>query len=193
MIEVLPPQPRIQPIVLLKDVKPTLANCHPTKNIESFKIASPTYRVKSPVNNNNDDDEGDTSDASSENSDDDQSSSESYIPKKKVKVVPTPKKEMKGLIKCSNCSYTCSQAKLLKEHRLRQHNEGNVTICICGFIFLNSDHYKSHLNLVKNEKNQKKLNAVIAKKKKELGLKKYQWIHTEKLRAPKPDNAVYVI
>lgn len=98
----------------------------------------------------------------------------------------------KTLVKCPDCSYECSSDKMLRQHRLKCHNEGNAIICICGFIFLTPEHYKSHINLVTNVKHQKSFNRLIKNKKKELDLKNYRFIHTEHLRAPKPENANFV-
>lgn len=93
---------------------------------------------------------------------------------------------------CPDCHLVSSSKKVIEAHRLKIHNTGNVIICVCGLIFLNKDHYKSHLNLVGNPKQEKKFMKIIKNKMKELKLKDYKWIHNKHIKAQKPDNAEHV-
>lgn len=160
----MPPVPRVQP-QLPQAGHPSLATIsshRQGKNLDVFENQSPATSAKK--------------------------EKESKSKNEEIKTTKRPPRTHN----CADCDFITTSEKVLRAHGLKMHNTGNVIICVCGFIFLNKDHYKSHLNLVTNPKQEDKLKEIVKKKKKELNLKDYKWIHNKTIRAPKPENAEHV-
>lgn len=175
----MPPQPRVQPLIS----PPFSPACYsPRLQADEYEVASPTY---SPVNKASDDGESDNDE--DENDPLEDTASPAFEP-------VSPKSPRKGSkkFKCGDCDYESTSKTRFSEHRLKYHDFGQVTICKCGFIFINGGHYNSHMNIVKNKKHQREFKKIVEKKKKELELPNYRWSHDEYVKAPRPKDAAYV-
>lgn len=101
-------------------------------------------------------------------------------------------KSYKSTFKCKECDFECTNYKTIKKHHLQAHNIGKALICNCGFVFLRSENYDSHIKVVTKEKNAVKYEKIIKALKRENNCPEYRWKHDKYITAPKPDETEYV-